>query len=396
MIDWKKVARIQKEDAFLLEEDRKALKRRCICIQANVSSAIKALRPLAKESGGSIRKFNKMPGVAGPVEKFAGFYGLGSDRHDEIRNMLAANLFSGTTQKDVCEKMYSRLQAWETDLYISEKRGDMFPDFVYSFLPSNVSVRTIGQQFKRVVQHFVEMKRNSINVKMYVSSCLERDFSRLRSKMLRMFRSGDKSVRMAAGMVLITMDTGIRPGVKVGKVPVHGDEESSEIETFGLTTLRKEHFSFTDDGSCVLNFKGKKGTDNIFTVNDEELVDFLRRQFLSEGEMFEVDGVKADYDYLFKFLVDNVGYMASDFRKRVANITLYSELSKYKDGDDVERFLSEVYSNVAVALNHKTSDGSVAVNSYCNPKILLHWLSGDGCSFDEAVSENPFEIKYRR
>ena len=71
----------------------------------------------------------------------------------------------------------------------------------------------------------------------------------------------------SALIVGIIAHTGLRPG----------NPKSAGAEHYGITTLKPEHVSFTDDGAAQLSFVGKSGHHNEVTLADAQLSAELRR-----------------------------------------------------------------------------------------------------------------------
>ena len=369
----KKIQKIHKNDLAVFNNEKKEIAKRLSCLSNTVPALVNQLKQY-KDNFDSYRKFNKGIVNNGDILNFLYRYQIPLDYHDEVRNLISKNLYRKINQKDLVTAIYERFKKITLKYYLDEQRGNLFPEFIYDFLQANSSV-------------------SSINVKMFVSASLEPVFKSIYDRIYKDFsESDDEKIKIYSCLILITMLTGIRPGTKIGTVVKHEGEEKIECSTYGLTTLTKDHISF-DDGKCYFNFIGKKGTDNKFTIEEPSIVEYLFKLY-NEDKIFKYGDEQVDYNDFFKYFINTTGFTPSDFRKRIANITLHKCLSKY-NGESICDFLNQVYSDVAVALNHKTSDGSVAIESYCNPKILVRWLSGvHSKSFSKSVSNDSFEVKY--
>lgn len=387
----KKIKRIHKSDLAVFNNEKKEIAKRLSCLQSTVPILVNQLKQY-KDSFDSYRKFNKGIINNGDILNFLYKYKIPFEYHDEVRNLISKNLYRKINQKDLVTAIYERFKKITLKCYLDEQRGNLFPEFIYDFLPANSSVSLKNGKFDSIIQHYNDIE-NSINVKMFVSASLEPVFKSIYDKIYKDFsESDDEKIKIYSCLILITMLTGIRPGTKIGTVVKHDGDEKIECSTYGLTTLTKDHISF-DDGKCYFNFIGKKGTDNKFTIEEPSIVEYLFELY-NEDKIFKYGDEQVDYNDFFKYFINTTGFTPSDFRKRIANITLHKCLSKY-NGESICDFLNQVYSDVAVALNHKTSDGSVAIESYCNPKILVRWLSGvHSKSFSKSVSNDSFEVKY--
>jgi len=391
-----KLKQIRANSLKAFEKETKDLESRLKGIDHKLQKILKRLTRLSIKFP-TPRQFKKEVGQDSCILKLLKGCKLSSDHYKEVLNFIASCLFNKIPEDKQNEKFRLKMEKLVKDDYIKEQRGDLFPSEIYRFLPVNASVNyDADKNFIGIRQHYMN-DVNSMEVKMYVSASLEPEFQTIYEKMFKRFMTSKKEAeKMYAGLSLITMLTGIRPGVNVGKVEVRPskEEEKVEIETFGLTTLTKEHLTFKDD-TCIFNFFGKKGTANTFTICEKNLVGWLKDLY-DKDSIFKIGGVTVGYKAFLAFL-SKTGYGPSDYRKRVANVSLQRNLDVIDEKKGVSEALNEVFSNVAVDLNHKTSDGSVAVNSYCNPRITVRWLSGvHATTLLESVGENAFQVGMKR
>lgn len=133
--------------------------------------------------------------------------------------------------------------------------------------------------------------------------------------------------------VLLLMNTGIRvgnedsaEGYMTKPHPNQKDKVPEFVRTYGLTTLKKEHFTIHEN-SIEVFFVGKKAVDNSFRIKDSYLVNCLKELLNNETEEQYFLGV-TDSE-LTKFIKTFVGvdYSPKDFRCVMANIHAYKYLN---------------------------------------------------------------------
>lgn len=115
--------------------------------------------------------------------------------------------------------------------------------------------------------------------------------------------------------------TGIRIGNEdsaEGYVSKRSDALGRTIQTFGLTTLRKKHFTFRN-GLCYITFVGKREVKQTYKIGDAMLIRQIKKVMnSSESDLFLN---VTDYD-LRKFIQKSVGrnFSPKDFRTLYANV----------------------------------------------------------------------------
>ena len=136
----------------------------------------------------------------------------------------------------------------------------------------------------------------------------------------------------------VMMQTGIRIGNEdsaegyTTKPHPNSKAESVFTQTFGLTTLKPEHFSFILDRSamthterCHISFLGKKSVQNDFVLS-RELTDLVKRYFEKINDQTNVFNISA-YE-LTKFIKRSAGrqFTPKDFRTLRANMVAWRKL----------------------------------------------------------------------
>ena len=107
--------------------------------------------------------------------------------------------------------------------------------------------------------------------------------------------------------VMIVMRTGIRVGNEDSAEGyysglTYGDTAGEFVQTYGLTTMKREHLKFKDDFTHI-SFLGKKQVRNIFVL-PRELSNYVK--LISECKKDPIFGID---DYIFtRFIKKRIGY----------------------------------------------------------------------------------------
>lgn len=122
--------------------------------------------------------------------------------------------------------------------------------------------------------------------------------------------------------VKMMMLTGIRIGNESsaeGYVSKRSDAMGRTIQTYGLTTLNKKHFTFRN-GLCYVTFVGKREVKQTYKIGDAKLIAQIKRVMGATTDSETMLGL-SDYE-LRKFIAKSVGnkFCAKDFRTLYANV----------------------------------------------------------------------------
>lgn len=181
---------------------------------------------------------------------------------------------------------------------------------------------------------------------------------------------------------LMLMHTGIRvgnedsaEGYMTNPHPNQKDKVSEFVQTFGLTTLKKEHFIVKND-KIELFFLGKKSVDNFFIINHPVIVSALKVLLDKAGENDYVLGIN-DRE-LTSFIKLNVGerFSPKDFRCLRANILAWKFISNIPEAFKKKAYLklqsSLLFVFVSSMLNNTPS---VCKKNYVSPNITNYLTS---------------------
>jgi integrase len=199
--------------------------------------------------------------------------------------------------------------------------------------------------------------------------------------------------KISALVLLIILETGIRPGRHGNAILAEGEE----IETFGALTLKREHLRLQGDGTILLRFEGKKGVVNRASLTDTTTTKVLR-EYIEGFEGHSSDylfGEDFKYRHLKKYFKENFGELRiTDFRKLRATEAVYETLKQERDTlmlkiksyvdleveeaaektiDEICKVLDKAHKSAQVALSHDSP--KTTKQSYINPEVILHFLS---------------------
>lgn len=275
------------------------------------------------------------------------------------------------------------------------------------FLPPNVTFE-IGptREVLRIVEVFGREKKNWETMARKLAYIAEQ-FNGIVREVKADMRSNDEAKRLCALMTAITIETGLRPG-KVGNEANIKDPETGEeigLETFGVTTMQPRHVKFIRNNFAELRFIGKKGTEQVANLSDQDILKALQDALQSTSITGDTDmlfvtksGQHVGYPEMQQYVRDKWGEITpTDFRKLKATRTFYdklkaraaelrSELAKaVVAGKQMRR--NQVVSKIMETLESAASDAQQAlshqdwkttIQSYVDPRVIVNFLSQGG------------------
>jgi len=276
----------------------------------------------------------------------------------------------------------------------------VLPEEVRMFLPKNIVVEVDHDGTIRQVTDRFENEHETLGVKIRTQHQLIRQYNAIVQQVKKDMESGDEMTRMAALVTAIIMETGIRPGKEGNHIVKMENGQEVDIETFGATTLGPQHVRFVRD-FAELEFTGKKGTTNIATLTNPQVLALLKAyvEQAKKGGSTMIFITKAGVPFTYKdlahyFRTKFAAFSPTDFRKlkatetvlenlRTEQVSLYRRIrafAKQKAKDLKERVTAEVvgsiqtaYENAQRALSHESVD--VTIRAYVNPEVVLRFLS---------------------
>lgn len=200
-------------------------------------------------------------------------------------------------------------------------------------------------------------------------------YEELSDKFDRMIARGQyasEQARLALACKLM-MYTGIRIGNEdsaegyVTKPHPNSKKEPRFVQTYGLTTLLREHIEFRGK-KAYLNFLGKKQVENTFTITG-----LLARQVKKMFDTYEAEKLFDITDYtLTKFIKKYVGknFTPKDFRTMRANMYAYEMLEELMEREQPTRksdYNKEVKEVATFVSEHLNNTPGVCKANYIDP-----------------------------
>lgn len=162
-------------------------------------------------------------------------------------------------------------------------------------------------------------------------------------------QQGWRKTKTMAYMLDIVMETNIRVGNK---------KYLTANNSYGLTTLRKEHLSWKS-GKAILNFRGKHGVQQHIEINNKSIIKFLQQmQNLPEEWLMKYQSQDGKYyrvsaqdlnNYLHS--IAGPSFTIKDYRTWGANVAFLECLSVLP----LPKGVSETSKNIAKALDMTAS-----------------------------------------
>lgn len=156
--------------------------------------------------------------------------------------------------------------------------------------------------------------------------------------------------------------------------------------SYGLTTLRSRHVSFSRDGSATFRFPGKSGQKRESVLTDRRLARQVRRCSRMPGRslfQYEEDGEqrRATAAQLNDYLRDTLGerFSAKDFRTWAGTLAVIACLARTplpaRGGERARR--AAIRHAIDLAAEELGNTPAVARKAYVCPQVIDAWLTGD-------------------
>jgi DNA topoisomerase IB len=170
------------------------------------------------------------------------------------------------------------------------------------------------------------------------------------------------------------------------KVRIGNTEYARDNKSFGLTTLRKRHVSFMNDGRAALNFRGKGGVQHEVPIDNKRIARIIRDcqeipgqhlfQYVTEtGQRCPIHSSQVN-DYLGEAM--GADFTAKDFRTwgatlRAVCLLAHTALPEKRSERAFKSEIVKVVKQVAAELRNTPA---VCRKSYINPAVFEAWRSG--------------------
>ena len=339
-----------------------------------------------------------LPQVKRYIQKFVG--PLTEDSFKSKRNktvkIITNHLLGDLTLKEALDEEEKIALKSRKDIQLYKKQKvflNTIPKKLRAYLPDTITidvddkgrVKSIGEMFANKTYTVAEKALNQRKI-------LEQ-YDDIQKTLKSSLESNDELDRVSALVLLVILETGIRPG-RHGNAVV---SEGEEIETFGALTLKRDHLRLQKDGTILLRFEGKKGAINKATVTDPTTTKALREYVKSfkDHDSKYLFGDDYKYQHLKRYFNTNFGELKiTDFRKLRATEEVYETLKQERDAlmlkiksyadleaeeaeekviDEICKVLDKAHESAQVALSHDSP--KTTKQSYINPEVILHFLS---------------------
>jgi len=170
------------------------------------------------------------------------------------------------------------------------------------------------------------------------------------------------------------------------RIRIGNAEYARDNKSFGLTTLRNRHVTFTSDDHAVLNFRGKGGIQHEIRIVDKRIVRIVQdcqelpgqhlfQYVANDGSRCAVGSAQVN-DYLREAMGDD--FTAKDFRTWGATLRALMLLARIpREPDASERTLKRAIVGVVKQVAEELRNTpAVCRKSYINPVVFDAWRSG--------------------
>jgi len=182
--------------------------------------------------------------------------------------------------------------------------------------------------------------------------------------------------QQCAFAILMMIYTGIRVGNEgsaegyICNIKGH-PSFGQKIQTFGLTTLKKEHINIVSDNEMYIEFLGKKAVEQNIKIDNSTLIRW-GKHFLNKSKTEQ--WLLIDASTLKKFILKNIGkFQIKDFRTLKANLVAGSKICDMQILPKPKK-LKEINEEIKLisieTSNHLGNTPGICRKSYINPEII--------------------------
>lgn len=210
---------------------------------------------------------------------------------------------------------------------------------------------------KQVIYHpdFVKQQSEKKYTKILESMKL---FERIKNKVSRDMKSSDTKTREIAMIVYLIINCGFRIG---------NEKYEKTNQSYGLTTLKFSHLSFTGIGKLEIDFIGKKGVRNIGVCDNKYIFMYLKEKLADADTNDNVFSCKSsDVNEYLKGFDETVKITSKDLRTWNAN---YLFIKYFKD-KDIQQARNPVKRSIEEVAKRLHNTPSICKKSYISPKVI--------------------------
>ena len=367
---------------------------------------------------------------------------ISSQSHSSVVNMLMKIIFKGKFEDSMLQSLKALIEAkFELEMIgISQVHmNESITSEMMKYIPKRLIVDVDPSGKISQVSDLFDNESKDVQAKIKAMRILIDKYNSIVERVKKDLKSTDVNTKMKAVILMIVLETGVRPGgvgtsnLKDESGRTIYDEENEEpikVNTFGASALNLSSISKVLSNAVEFTFKGKSSTTNYIRVTQPEVVKIIvelaqsaevGRADLLFGEKFlfkNANGNIIDNSSLNTYLkkvAGGEGLVLTDFRKLKATQSVFDHLrnkqkallSKIKQfvvdevedlsdrvAQEVSQTIGEAIESAKVALNH--SDTEVTIEKYINPLVVMRYLSEGGFKDDlqQAILTNPTHLKF--
>lgn len=366
---------------------------------------------------------------------------ISSQSHSSVVNMLIKILFKGEFDNSMIQSLKTLIEAnFELEMIgVSQTHMDeAITSEMMKYVPKRLIVDVDPNGKISQVSDLFDNESKDVQAKIKAMRILIDKYNTIVERVKKDLKSTDVNTKMKAVILMIVLETGVRPGGvgtsnlkdENGKTYYDEEKEPIKINTFGASALNLTSISKVLNNAVEFTFKGKSSTTNYIRVTQPEVVKIIvelaqsanvGRADLLFGEKFlfkNQNGNIIDNGTLNTYLkkvAGGSGLVLTDFRKLKATQSVFDHLrNKQKDlltkikqfvvdevedlrervAEEVSLVIGEAIESAKVSLNH--SDTEVTIEKYINPLVVMRYLSEGGLSEDlqKAIITNPTHLKF--
>lgn len=374
---------------------------------ARLAKQVKSMGATAKADSSPSRRFVQLAKSSSEVSAFLdAFIGKPMD-YDvayswrekciyALRDHLLG-LKTATDAKEIIRKHSEKAYIQITLSKMQQNIRDLLPPEIRVFLPDNIVIETDDDGSIRSMTDIFSNKRDTLQAKVDLVRKIVTDYNKIVRQVKKDLQSTNERTKFKAIVTSILMETGIRPAREGNASKVGG----VEVETFGAVTLAPEHISFVKANFAELRFLGKKGTLNVASLSNrqviKELKSYAKKALKNKLTKVFVDrnGIPLSHVEITYYFQEYFGSIRpSDFRKYKATEQMFEALKEEQQNlrasilqfieDEVDDLKDRVVEEIVSTLNKSVDrarsslshlSGADTVFYYINPDVVLTFIS---------------------
>lgn len=417
--------RIAIGDAYY-SQDQARLKRLISDMESELPSLVAKYSDKGYDSKQIRRHLLSDDEVADLLNKYVGFensfQGINTARSSMITQLVSYLSAKEPAIKDKSlERMRRNIQKGLSlqilDVAQQPLRQNITEDSIRKLLPPNIVVDVDSGGKIQDITERMGNKLQTMREKVSEMKDLIGRYNNVVTEVKKDLNSPDPFLKTCAVMTAVIMETGIRPG-RPGNTSVKKEKGggTSDVATFGASTLKLEHFiGELREDMVQIEFTGKRLVRNTATISNREIasvvksyVDKGKKELLGASETGELPVFRTDagnlvsYYDLSHYMRRKLGGLKSrDFRRlkatreffneiRKAQVAMRSSIQALVDAkvanlkaqvaEEVIKVVKQAYQESRASLSHEPQGD--AIFAYINTEVVLSFLESGGLDDD--------------